>query len=307
MNAVGGGVFDATFPAAENGKPASHTGVGRFFWTAYTPSYNGAPGCAIARTWLADGTTLQPKTDIQDLFAPLNPDGYATAALGFVPPQDTMVDKRARNADGSLVTPNPLPTDPPSLGGYRVTWFNATKDTSGNPVPPDFWVVELTANGQTQHFMIPGSFPAATDPKNSASGYPTAPDGSPNPDIIPILTDARMEMTSSLILNASSAPMKIVARGYCWFDVPPELRPATGSSATLRVYALKAIVANNPGSKLAPRPLNRTEWIEAIKTATANISLKASDGADLGFAYKVPFNYHWDIVITNGPATTVAP
>lgn len=319
LTASGGGVFNASFPAAENGGAPSSTGVGRFFWTAFTPWYNGAPGCLIARTWLADGGTLQPPTAISG-----SSSGDATAALGFVPPQDVMVDKQGRNADGSL--------NGQSLGGYRVAWFNATKDASGNPVPPDFWVVELVANGQVQHFMVPGSFPAKTIPSDPASGYPTFPTTTtPNPDAIPILTDARVQMTSAQVYQdvstliyymknmatgqyfvpppagATLQPVSIVAPGYCWFDVPLELRPTAGSSATLRVYALKAISANNPGGKLTPRALNRTEWIEAIKTATANISVRASDGTDLSYVYKIPFNYCWDIVVTNGPATPVAP
>ena len=297
LNATGGGTFDASFPAAENGGTASANGVGRFFWTIFTPWYNSALGATIARTWLADGSTLQPPTGITG-----SNTGDATSAMGFVPPQDTMVDKQGRNPDGSI--------NGSTLGGYRVVWFNPTKDGNGNPVSPDFWVVELVANGQTQHFMVPGSFPAQTT-SDPASGYPTfASSGLPNPDTLPILTDARVEMTSGLIMDTSVTPnqlMKIVAPGYCWFDVPQELRPASGTSATLRVYALKAISANNPGGKLAPRPLNRTEWIEAIKTANARISVTASDLVDLSYVYKIPFNYCWDIVVTNGPATPVAP
>jgi len=328
MTATGSGVFDASFPAAENGGQASPTGVGRFFWTAFSPTYNAAPGAIIARTWLASGATsggnfqFQPPTTLGGTQS----SGDALAAMGFVPPQDTMVDKQGRNADGSL--------NGNTLGGYRVTWFNPTQDGFGTVVPPDFWVVELIANGNTQHFMVPGSFPALTDLADPSSGYPGYVVGTtpPNPDAIPILTDARVQMTSSQVYYDAVAaryfvkdpnhtngtyfgtqptgtvnPVTTVAPGYCWFDVPQELRPLAGSSATLRVFALKAIKANNPGGLLKIRALNRTEWIEAIKTATANISVKASDGTDLKDVYKIPFNYAWDIVITNGPATPVAP
>jgi hypothetical protein len=307
LNAVPGGVFDASFPAAENGGTPSHTGVGRFFWTVFTPWYNSVAGGTIARTWLAD-STLQPPTSFSGASS-----GDATAAFGFLPPQDTIVDKRARNADGSLVQPNPLPGDALTLGGYRVTWFNPTKDASGNPVPPDFWVVELVANGETQHIILPSSFPARTPYPGGVdnSGYPTfASSGLPNPDAIPVLTDARVAMTSGQIFvdpATKLVPMQTVAPGYCWFDVPPELRPVTGSQATLRVYALKAITKNNPNGLLSPRRLNRLEWIDAIKTALANISVKASDGTDLSDVYKIPFNYPWDIVVVNGPATPVQP
>ncbi|BDU73841.1 PKD domain-containing protein [Mesoterricola silvestris] len=306
LNATGQGSFDASFPAAENGGTPSPNGVGRFFWTAFTPFYNSVSGGTIARTWLADGASLQPPTNLTAAVA-----GNATARLGFLPPQDTMVDKRHREADGSLTYPNPLPTDTPVLGGYRVTWFNATTDGLGAPVAPDFWVVELEANGATQHFMLPGSFPAQTNVSDPSSGYPVFPGTTnPNPDTLPILTDARVPMTSGLIYTdpvAKTTLMTTVAPGYCWFDVPFELRPAAGTSATLRVFALKAILANNVAGKLAPRALNRTEWIEAIKTATGNVKIKASDDSDLSYAYKIPFNYAWDIVITNGPATPVAP
>ena len=35
--------------------------------------------------------------------------------------------------------------------------------------------------------------------------------------------------------------------------------------------------------------------------------VKGSNGTLLTDIYKIPFNYYWDIVITNGPATPVAP
>ena len=152
-------------------------------------------------------------------------------------------------------------------------------------------MVELVANGETRHFLLPGSFPAT---------YPTySPSGLPNPEAIAILTDARVAMTR----QSDSKP--IVAPGYCWFDVPLELRPAARSSATLTVFALKSVLANN--APTGARALNRPEWIDAIKTAAANMIVKGSNGTLLTDIYKIPFNYYWDIVITNGPATPVAP
>ena len=280
LNVSGGATFapQTSSPVAISGTPGTF-GVGRFFWTIYTPYYNSVPGATIARTWLADASGQPPTTQT----GLANPTGDATAAMGFVPPQDTVVDKRGRSADGSL--------SGDALGGYRVTWFNATKDDGGNPVPPDFWVVELVANGETRHFLLPGSFPAT---------YPTySPSGLPNPETIVILTDARVAMTR----QADSK--QIVAPGYCWFDVPLELRPAAGSSATLTVFALKSVLANN--APTGARALNRPEWVDAIKTAAANMVVKGSNGTLLTDIYKIPFNYFWDIVITNGPATPVAP
>ena len=37
------------------------------------------------------------------------------------------------------------------------------------------------------------------------------------------------------------------------------------------------------------------------------LAMKASSGIDLTYAHKIPFNYYWDIVVANGPATPVAP
>ena len=284
LNVTGSGTFNPknVSPVAINGTPVDG-GVGRFFWTIYTPWYNAVSGSTIARTWLADASGQPPTAQ-----AATGTTGFATAALGFVPPQDTVVDKRGRNADGSLTGA--------ALGGYRVTWFNATKEegsvATAAPVPPDFWVVELAiSGGEIRHFMLPGSFPAT---------YPTySPSGLPNPEAIAILTDARVAMTRE------SDGKQIVAPGYCWFDVPLELRPAAGASATLTVFALKSILKDN--APAGARVLNRPEWIDAIKTATANMSIKSSSGAVLSDIYKIPFNYYWDIVITNGPATPVAP
>ena len=263
------------------------SGVGRFYWTAYTPTYNANNGWSIARTWLAQGAAdahpLQPPTSPSGSGA-----GYATSYLGFVPPQDTVVDKRGRTATGAL--------NGNALGGYRVTWFNPTKDTAGDPVAPDFWVIQLTpASGAPAQFMLAGSFPAT---------YPTYAFGGINyqdPEAIPILTDSRVAMARLADRTAANG-IQVVAPGYCWFDIPVELRPAAGTTATLTVLALKSV----PRIGTAGRPLNRTEWIEAIKTATGRVTVESGAG-DLGYAYKIPFNYYWDIVITNGPATPVAP
>jgi hypothetical protein len=278
----GGTEFDPSrSPVGTSGTPIVTKGVGRFYWTDYTPLYNANPGANIARTWLAQGTTetlpLQP---------PTTPSGSATAYLGFVPPQDTVLDKRGRTARGSL--------DGHATGGYRVTWFNATRDGGGAPVPPDFWVVELNTTGGTSQFMLPGNFPLT---------YPTYTYNSvgySDPESITILTDAR-EYMARLSDRAAANGVQVVAPGYCWFDVPSEMRPPAGTSATLTVFALKAVPRTAVG-----RALNRTEWIEAIKTATARIAVDAGAG-DLSPVYKIPFNYAWDIVITNGPATPVAP
>ena len=77
----------------------------------------------------------------------------------------------------------------------------------------------------------------------------------------------------------------------------------------ITVFALKAILKNNAVS--GARALNRTEWLDAIKTATATIKVDAGRPAaaksDMQYVYKVPFNYAWDIVIANSPCTLVAP
>jgi hypothetical protein len=126
-----------------------------------------------------------------------------------------------------------------------------------------------------------------------------------------ILTDARTYLPSGNAPTAGPAtdkntPPKVtdsVAPGYCWFDVPVELRPTSG--ATLTVFAVKAILKNQPVA--AARPLNRPDWIAAIKTAPATMQMITGSGSDLIYAYKIPFNFYWDIVIANGPQTPVAP
>jgi hypothetical protein len=312
MTAVGGPAFNAASPVAVNtpATPPSSTGVGRFYWTAYTPSYNSASGGVISRTWLAldnpivPGLNDKPPTTFSGAAS-----GDATAAFGFVPPQDTVVDKRGRNADGTL--------NGQASGGYRVTWYNATLDangssiagstvTPGNPVPPDFWVVELVTSasnsnpaGGTIHFMLPGNFPAP-------GGNPAVQTQQVNSLV---LTDARTYLPSGNSFatgpaTSSGVVTDQVAPGYCWFDVPLELRPVIGTQARVTVFALKAILKNNPVA--GAKALNRTDWIDAVKTATAQISVVAGSGFDVSYAHKVPFNYPWDIVVVNGPATTVA-
>jgi hypothetical protein len=291
LTAVGGPAFNNTVPVGIGGAAPSSTGVGRFYWTAYTPSYNSDSGAVISRTWLAN--VLNPPTT----FPTASATGDATAALGFVPPQDTVVDKRGRNADGTL---NGL-----AYGGYRVTWFNPTLDASGNPVPPDFWAVELATSASssntsaaTVHFMLPGSYPSAASGLTNAQLAQSL-----------VLTDARSFLPSGNSLATGPAATAgvvtdTVAPGYCWFDVPPELRPLTGTQPTITVFALKAILRNNAVS--GARALNRTEWLDAIKTATAQVSVVPGSGLNISYAHKVPFRYPWDIVVVNGPATTVA-
>jgi hypothetical protein len=267
-----GGIFDASSPVSVGGTPSS-TGVGRFFWTAYTPYYNGAFDGVIARTWQADASGQPPTA-----FSGTSTD--ATSALGFVPPQDVVVDKRGRNANGSL--------NGSSSGGYRVTWFNATKDSNSNPVPPDFWVVELNTGGNPQHFLLPANFPADAQ---------TVTD--------PVLTDARFFLPSGR--SAADGPATDnsdkVGPGYCWFDIPVELRPVAGT-ASLTVYAMKSILRNNPVA--GARPLNRPDWLDGLKTVTATISVKPLNGGNLQ-PYRIPLNFYWDIVVTNSALVYVAP
>jgi hypothetical protein len=308
LTAVGGPSFNAASPVAENtpATPPATTGVGRFYWTAFTPSYNSAGGAVISRTWLALDNTVTPSlNDKPPTTFSGAAVGDATAAFGFIPPQDMVVDKRGRNADGSL---NGL-----SSGGYRVTWFNPTLDASatpGNPVPPDFWVVELVTtasnsnpSGSTIHFMLPGGFPAAgANPAVQTQQVNSL-----------VLTDARSYLPSGNTMAQGPATISgvvtdLVAPGYCWFDVPLELRPLTGTEARVTVFALKAILKNNPVA--GARALNRTDWIDAVKTATAQITIQPNPGGggviDVSYAHKVPFNFPWDIVVVNGPSTTVA-
>lgn len=273
LNVSPGGIFDASSPVSVGGTPST-TGVGRFYWTAYTPFYNGAQDGVIARTWQADGTG-QPPT----VFSGTSTD--ATSAIGFVPPQDVVVDKRGRNANGSL---NGSPS-----GGYRVTWFNATKASNNDPVPPDFWVVELNTTGTNpQHFLLPANFPADAQAVTD-----------------PVLTDARTFLPSGRTATQGPATdgSDKVGPGYCWFDIPVELRPVAGS-ATLTVYAMKSILRNHPVA--GARPLNRPDWLDGLKTVTATISVRPLSGGNLQ-PYRIPFNFYWDIVVTNSAQVIVAP
>ncbi|MBI4911858.1 MAG: hypothetical protein HY823_03895 [Acidobacteria bacterium] len=278
LTVSGGGTFDASSPVAVGGATPSSKGVGRFYWTAFTPSYTSGTGAAISRTWLSDPDGLPP-------MAITGGPGDATAAFGFLPPQDTMVDKRGRKADGSL--------DGNSLGGYRVTWFNPTLDSSGEPVPPDFWVVEFgVVDAGVFHFLLPPSFPAGSQKVSDL-----------------ILTDARTFLPSGRAPSQGPAPdlSDKVAPGYCWFDVPPELRPSTmfpDKSSYLRVFAVKSILKNN--APAGARALNRPDWMDAIKTALPEINFNSTSG-ETSYAHKIPFNFFWDIVVVNGGLTPVAP
>jgi hypothetical protein len=182
------------------------------------------------------------------------------------------VDLRGRDASGNVTG---------ASGGYRVLWFNPTQDLSGNVVAPDFWVVSLG----TTHFVLPASFPSAAQATTDA-----------------ILTDARTYLPSG---SATKQAGDTVAPGYCWFDVPLELRPAVGSTTTLTVFGVKSILKNNPPA--GARSLVRTDWIDGIKTATANISVlpAESTSVDLSYAYKIPFNFPWDVVVANTPLVSV--
>ena len=286
LTVAGGPTFDASSPVwfYPNSAPSSPMhAVGRFYWTAFTPSYNADSGALISRTWLADDTGgTVPVGQPPITFSGQN-SGDATAALGLVPPQDTMVDKRGRNADGSL--------NGSSLGGYRVTWYNPTVDHDGVPVPPDFWVVELVTSasealpsGGKVHFMLPASFPVT----QTTSAL--------------LLTDAQTFLPSG---SHTLVPGDTVAPGYCWFDIPPELRPSTGTTATITVFALKSILRNHPVA--AARALNRPDWVDGVKTGSARVSTVPSSLIDISYAHKIPFNYPWDIVVVNGPATLVEP
>jgi hypothetical protein len=281
LNVVNGGAFDASSPVTETTLAGTtmgtSTGVGRFFWTAFTPHYDSALGALISRTWLADGV-INPNQIPTSFPAATNTD--ATTAWGFLPPQSTLVDKRTRDRVTGL------PVVPEDLGGYRVTWFNPTVDSNGAPVSPDFWAVQVKNGTTTQVFLLSGSYPRAAQSQNMSS---------------PLVTDAREFIPSR---QATYQPGDLAGSGSCWFDIPPELRPAVGTSAQITIFALKSILQNHavPGARI----LNRSEWVEAVKTVTASIST-VPGGQNVSFAHKIPFNYPWDIVVVNGPATPVAP
>ncbi|MDR1841183.1 MAG: hypothetical protein LBQ86_04570 [Holophagales bacterium] len=246
--------------------------VGRFYWTAYTPFYEvvgSYGGSLITRTWLADNSHLPPTTFNGGA-------GDATSALGFAPPLAIRVDKHSRRPDGSAIQD--------TYDGYRVRWYNPTRDMNGNVVPPDFWVVEFVKDGKSFHYILPPNFP---NPPRTQS------------DTDSIVTDARVR----------GANGSFVDKGYCWFDIPVELRADInnpGSICYLTVFAVKFINKNNPVP--TARPLHGPEWIDAVKTATATIKLISSTaGSDLSYAHKLPFNYPWDIVVVNGDRVEINP
>jgi len=119
------------------------------------------------------------------------------------------------------------------------------------------------------------------------------------------MTDSRLYLPSGRTATAGPVSGDKVGPGYCWFDIPVELRPTSAAGVTLTVFGVKSILKNHPIT--AARALNRPDWMDAIKTATATIKVLSANGSDLGYAHKVPFNYAWDIVVVNGPATAVAP
>ncbi|WP_306591560.1 PKD domain-containing protein [Geothrix sp. 21YS21S-4] len=271
LTANGYTTFDASqAPVGIGGTTPSSAGVGHFYWTAYTPFYSAAAGSVISRTWLADGNGLFPTA-----FAGASTNGDALSAWGFTPPINLVVDKRGRDATGAL--------SGQSSGGYRITWFNPTKDAGGNVVPPDFWVVDIQANGATQDFMLPANYPTTQLVSNS------------------VLTDARTFLPSGAATYQSG---DTAGPGYCWFDLPVELRPTSGT-AVITVFAVKSL-HTNASVNSAQRALNRTDWIEAVKTATPNVKVLTLSG-DVSFGHKIVFNYPWDIVVANSAQTFVAP
>ena len=170
-----------------------------------------------------------------------------------------------------------------------MLWYNPTKDINGLPIPPDFWAVQVVEGSNTQMFLLSGNFPRTG--QNSLTNT--------------LVTDLQSYLPSG---KSTFQTGDLAGPGYCWFDIPLELRPPTGTTATVTVFALKAILKNNPVSNpnvQVARVINRSEWVEAVKTVTASISAKPQ-GADVGFAHKVSFNFPWDIVVVNGPATLVA-
>lgn len=266
----------AASPATDtNAAVPSNKGIGRFYWTAYTPWYSPASGSIISRTWLADGTTNQLPTSFPAATA-----SESAVSWGFIPPQDPVVDKRGRDANGAVIPGQ-------ETGGYRVSWSNPTRSASGAVVPPDFWVIVLETSEGPRHFMLPSDFPA--------SGNQHVTD--------PILTDARTFLPSG---GSTFQAGDTAGPGYCWFDVPLELRPQAGTSAYLTIFALRSIQTNNP--PVGVRSLNRTEWIEGIKTFTAGLLTSfGSGGLDMSYGHKIPLRYPWDIVAANSARVEIKP
>jgi hypothetical protein len=310
LTANGAGVFTATSPvaigtAAAPGSapvaPSSNpltTGVGHFYWTAYTPSYSADAGGLITRTWLAKGDATQAPPIASD-FKATDGDLDAASGWGFVPAQDTIIDKRLRNPDGSL--------SGSATGGFRVTWFNATRSPNGLVVPPDFWVIALVpTSGTPIHFMVPSNYPAQPNYPNKAvvSADTTQTLTSS------ILTDARWYIAPPTtpggpdIYSAAWTNKAQVAPGYCWFDVPAEMR--TADAVTVTVFAVKSILKNQPPAGANPRPLNRPDWLDGIKTTVANMKVVPSDGVDKSLFHRIPLRFPWDVVVANS-ATPVQP
>jgi len=272
-----GSTFDPTAsPATDtNAAVPSNKGIGRFYWTAYTPWYSPASGSIISRTWLADGATNQLPTSF-----PAATPAESAVSWGFIPPQDPVVDKRGRDANGTVIPGQ-------ETGGYRVSWSNPTRSASGAVVPPDFWVIVLETSDGPRHFMLPSDFPA--------NGTQLVTD--------PILTDARTFLPSG---GSTFQAGDTAGPGYCWFDIPVELRPQAGTSAYLTIFALRSIQTNNPPAGV--RPLNRTEWIEGIKTFTAGLQTSfGSGGLDMSYGHKIPLKYPWDIVAANSARVEIKP
>jgi hypothetical protein len=72
------------------------------------------------------------------------------------------------------------------------------------------------------------------------------------------------------------------------------------------VYAAKSILQNQPPAAAHPRPLNRPDWLDAVKTAVANISVQPGSG-NQSLYHKIPFNFPWDIVVVNSEPTPTEP
>lgn len=198
---------------------------------------------------------------------------------GFTTPLDPVVDKRGRNADGTL--------NGHEYGGYRVNWFNPTRNAVQEVVAPDFWVIVLEAEGQTNHFLLPGNYPGS-----GAQGLGE-----------PILTDARSYLPSGDTVYKDGDK---IGPGYCWFDIPLELRPQKTNSAFLTIFAVRSI--NSGDTKVLPRPLNRTEWVESVKTFFPGMKVTfGSGGLDMTYGHKMSVKYPWNVVVSNSARVEVKP
>jgi hypothetical protein len=260
-----GNAFDPTkSPALDGAGTPNSTGIGRFYWTAFAPIYDAGMGAVVSRTWLADEASAQPPT----VFPNASPTQDPTPALGFLPPLDPVVDYRGRNATGGLTGDD--------SGGYRVSWYNATRNAAGAVVPPDFWVVVLETASSRQHFLLPANFPSVQ-----------AVDS-------PMVTDARQFLPSQ---SSSYSAGDKVGTGYCWFDVPVELRPTQGVKGTLMVVAVRSV--DKKAVHAYARPLNRNDWIASLKTNSADVQILPGTGIDISYAHRIPFSFPWDVVVAN--------